>query len=107
MNPDELSSVFAHVKHSHPNKKIVVYKTSTTPQTYEFDQLVDEMCLKHGVELKHSHNSPFQQYRSQSLQDLTSTSNMAAAVPLREFDFQFQPIEKQESMRGMQTKKMP
>ena len=101
MNPDELSSVFAHVKHSHPNKKIVVYKTSTTPQTHEFHQLVDEMCVKHGVELKHSQNSPFQQYRSQSLQDLTSTGNgssVNAATP-REFDFQFQPIERQEPTR--------
>jgi hypothetical protein len=90
MNPNELSSVFAHVKHSHPNKKIVVYKTSTTPQTHDFNQLVDEMCVKHGVELKHSQNSPFQQYRSQSLQDLTSPIN-----PLpRDFDYQFQPIEK-------------
>jgi len=98
MNPDELSSVFAHVKHSNPNKKIVVYKTSTTPQTHEFNQLVDEMCVKHGVELKHSHNSPFQQYRSQSLQDLTSPQQ-------RDFDFQFQTIEKQEQLRGNYTKK--
>lgn len=98
MNPEELSSVFAHVKHSHPNKKIVVYKTSTTPQTHEFNQLVDEMCVKHGVELKHNHNSPFQPYRSQSLQDLTSPQQ-------REFDFQFQTIEKQEQIRGNYTKK--
>ncbi|CAF1617533.1 unnamed protein product [Adineta ricciae] len=103
MNPNELSSVFAHVKHSHPNKKIVVYKTSTTPQTHEFNQLVDEMCLKHGVELKHSQNSPFQQYRSQSLQDLTSTSLSVPYQP--DFDFQFQPIEKQEKSRGNYTKK--
>ncbi|CAF3397669.1 unnamed protein product [Rotaria sp. Silwood1] len=100
MNPNELSSVFAHVKHSHPNKKIVVYKTPTTPQTHEFNQLVDEMCIKHGVELKHSQNSPFQQYRSQSLQDLTST----AILPQRDFDFQFQPIEKQEPIRTSYTK---
>ncbi|CAF3191189.1 unnamed protein product [Rotaria socialis] len=101
MNPDELSSVFAHVKHSHPNKKIVVYKTSTTPQTHEFNQLVDEMCVKHGVELKHSQNSPFHQYRSQSLQDLTSTT-----LPLqRDFDFQFKPIEKQELIRTSYTKR--
>lgn len=98
MNPDELSSVFAHVKHSHPNKKIVVYKTSTTPQTHEFNQLMDEMCVKHGVELKHSQNSPFQQYRSQSLQDLTKPQQ-------RDFDFQFQTIEKQEQKRAIQTKK--
>jgi len=98
MNPDELSSVFAHVKHSHPNKKIVVYKTSTTPQTHEFNQLVDEMCVKHGVELKHSQNSPFQQYRSQSLQDLTSSDQ-------NNFDFQFQTIEKQEQIRGNYIKK--
>jgi len=98
MNPDELSSVFAHVKHSHPNKKIVVYKTSTTPQTHEFNQLVDEMCVKHGVELKHNQNSPFQQYRSQSLQDLTSPQQ-------RDFDFQFQTIEKQEQIRGKYIKK--
>ncbi|UJR33014.1 hypothetical protein I4U23_020474 [Adineta vaga] len=103
MNPNELSSVFAHVKHSHPNKKIVVYKTSTTPQTHEFNQLVDEMCLKHGVELKHSQNSPFQQYRSQSLQDLTSTSSSLPFQP--EFDFQFQPIERQEQNRGNYIKK--
>jgi hypothetical protein len=90
MNPDELSSVFAHVKHSHPNKKIVVYKTSATPQTHAFNQLVDEMCIKHGVELKHSQNSPFQQYRSQSLQDLTSTT----LPPQPNFDYQFEPIEK-------------
>lgn len=101
MNPDELSSVFAHVKHSHPNKKIVVYKTSTTPQTHEFNQLVDEMCVKHGVELKHSQNSPFQQYRSQSLQDLTSTT----IPPQRDFDFQFKPIEKQEPLRTSYIKK--
>ncbi|CAF0771672.1 unnamed protein product [Rotaria sordida] len=101
MNPDELSSVFAHVKHSHPNKKIVVYKTPTTPQTHEFNQLVDEMCMKHGVELKHSQNSPFQQYRSQSLQDLTSTT----ILPQRDFDFQFQPIEKQEHTRTNYIKK--
>jgi len=92
MNPDELSSVFAHVKHSHPNKKIVVYKTSTTPQTHDFNQLVDEMCIKHGVELKHSQNSPFQQYRSRSLQDLTSPST--TLPPQRNFDYQFEPIEK-------------
>ena len=98
MNPDELSSVFAHVKHSHPNKKIVVYKTSTTPQTHEFNQLMDEMCVKHGVELKHSQNSPFQQYRSQSLQDLTKPQQ-------RDFDFQFQTIEKQEQKRTIHTKK--
>ena len=98
MNPDELSSVFAHVKHSHPNKKIVVYKTTSTPQTHEFNQLMDEMCIKHGVELKHSQNSPFQQYRSQSLQDLTTPQQ-------RDFDFQFQPIEKHEPLRGNFTKK--
>jgi hypothetical protein len=96
MNPDELSSVFAHVKHSHPNKKIVVFKTSTTPQTHEFNQLMDEMCVKHGVELKHSQNSPFQQYRSQSLQDLTTPQQR---------DFQFQPIEKHEQKRINFTKK--
>lgn len=104
MNPGELSSVFAHVKHSHPNKKIVVYKTSTTPQTHEFHQLVDEMCLKHGVELKHSQNSPFQQYRSQSLQDLTSASTTSFPTP-REFDFQFTPIEKHEHSRTTYVKK--
>ena len=104
MNPDELSSVFAHVKHSHPNKKIVVYKTSTTPQTHEFHQLVDEMCIKHGVELKHSQNSPFQQYRSQSLQDLTSSSTTNPLTP-RDFDFQFQPIDKQEHTRVTYVKK--
>jgi hypothetical protein len=98
MNLDELSSVFAHVKHSHPNKKIVVYKTSTTPQTHEFHQLVDEMCSKHGVELKHSQHSPFQHYRSQSLQDLTSTSNNPLLTP-RDFDYQFQPIEKHDHIR--------
>lgn len=97
MNPDELSSVFAHVKHSHPNKKIVVYRTPTTPQTHEFNQLMDEMCVKHGVELKHSQNSPFQQYRSQSLQDLTKPQQ-------RNFDFQFQTIEKQEQKRTIYTK---
>lgn len=105
MNPDELSNVFAHVKHSHPNKKIVVYKTSTTPQTPEFHQLVDEMCIKHGVELKHSQNSPFQQYRSQSLQDLTSNSINNFAGQQRDFDFQFQPIEKQETIRTNHSKK--
>lgn len=102
MNPDELSSVFAHVKHNHPNKKIVVYKTPTTPQTPEFNQLVDEMCIKHGVELKHSQNSPFQQYRSQSLQDLTSSITVP---PQRDFDFQFQTIEKQEQVRSSYSKK--
>jgi hypothetical protein len=102
MKPNELSSVFAHVKHSHPNKKIVVYKTSTTPQTHEFNQLVDEMCVKHGVELKHSQNSPFQQYRSQSLQDLTSTTSVPSQP---DFDFQFQPIEKQDQIRSNYTKK--
>jgi hypothetical protein len=104
MNPDELSSVFAHVKYSHPNKKIVVYKTLTTPRTHEFNQLVDDMCVKHGVELKHSQHSPFQQYRSQSLQDLTSTTP-TTLPPQRDFDFQFQPIEKQEQRRANHTKK--
>ena len=97
MNPDELSSVFAHVKQSHPNKKIVVYKTSATPQADDFNQLVDEMCIKHGVELKHSHNSPFKQYRSQSLQDLTSSTELPHQ---RNFDYQFQPIERQEQIRN-------
>ncbi|CAF1400804.1 unnamed protein product [Adineta steineri] len=106
MNPNELSSVFAHVKHSHPNKKIVVYKTSTTPHTHEFNQLVDEMCIKHGVELKHSQNSPFQQYRSRSLQDLTSTNTTTSSSLIQpDFDFQFQPIEIQEQIRGNYTKK--
>jgi hypothetical protein len=63
-NSDGLSSLSTtHTKHSQTNKKILVYKTPTQ----EFNTFI----RKHDIQLKHSQNSPFQYYRSQSLQDLT------------------------------------
>lgn len=64
---DKSSPASSHIKHSEANKKIFVYKTSSMPQAQEFNKLI----RKHDVQLKHSQNSPFQHYRSQSLQDLT------------------------------------
>ena len=55
------------MKNPQTNKKILVYKTPTTPQTQESNKLI----RKHDIQLTHSQNSPFQHYRSQSLQDLT------------------------------------
>jgi hypothetical protein len=64
---NEPPSTIAYSKHSQTNKKILVYQTSTTPPTQEFNKSI----RKHDIQLKHSQNSPFQHYRSQSLQDLT------------------------------------
>ncbi|CAF2555646.1 unnamed protein product [Rotaria sp. Silwood2] len=69
-NSDRLSSSSlssTHMKNSQSNKKFFVYKTSIIPQTQESNKLI----RKHDCQLKHSQNSPFQHYRSQSLQDLT------------------------------------
>ncbi|CAF3553758.1 unnamed protein product [Rotaria sp. Silwood1] len=61
------SSSTANMKHPQPNRKFFVYKTSMIPQTQESNKSI----RKHDFQLKHSQNSPFQHYRSQSLQDLT------------------------------------
>ncbi|CAF1115070.1 unnamed protein product [Rotaria sordida] len=69
-NSDRLSSSLSstnHMKHPQSNKKVFVYKTSITPQTQESNKLI----RKYDCQLKHSQNSPFRHYRSQSLQDLT------------------------------------
>jgi hypothetical protein len=55
------------MKQSQTNQKILVYKTATAPRTQELNKLI----RKHDIPLTHSQNSPFQHYRSQSLQDLT------------------------------------
>jgi hypothetical protein len=63
-NPDGLTpSSTIHIKHPQTNKKILVYKTST--------QESNKLIRKPDIQLMHSQNSPFQQYRSQSLQNLT------------------------------------
>ncbi|CAF1211699.1 unnamed protein product [Didymodactylos carnosus] len=79
LNANELANIFSRVKQTHPNKKIVVYKVRpnnnnniASPQTIvngsqdqnqslnssingdaiindDFNRLVDEMCIKHGV----------------------------------------------------------
>ena len=49
------------MKHSQSNKKIFLYKTEES----------NKPIRKSDIKLKHSQNSPFQHYRSQSLQDLT------------------------------------
>jgi hypothetical protein len=64
---DKSSPASSHLRHSQANKTIFVYKTSSMPQGQECNKLIK----KHDVQLKHSQNSPFQHYRSQSLQDLT------------------------------------
>ncbi|CAF0804476.1 unnamed protein product [Didymodactylos carnosus] len=77
LNANELANIFSKVKQTHPNKKIVVYKvrpnnnntvsprtivnggheqnqslnssTNGTAMNDDFNRLVDEMCIKHGV----------------------------------------------------------
>lgn len=50
------SSSITHMKQSQTNKNILIYKTQESNKI---------------IQLKHSLNSPFQHYRSQSLQNLT------------------------------------
>lgn len=48
------------------NKKTLVY-SAPPPPIYGSNRIIRKV----DIQLKHSPNSPFQQYRSQSLQDLT------------------------------------
>ncbi|CAF1178898.1 unnamed protein product [Adineta steineri] len=59
-----ISPTTIHWKPFQTNKKFVFYKI---PQTQESNKSI----RKHDMQLKHSQNSPFQRYRSQSLQNLT------------------------------------
>jgi hypothetical protein len=55
------STVGYSMKHFQSNKKIFLYKTEETNRSIR----------KSDIKLKHSQHSPFQHYRSQSLEDLT------------------------------------
>ncbi|CAF1285916.1 unnamed protein product [Adineta steineri] len=59
-----ISPTTIHWKPFQTNKKFVFYKIS---QTQEFNKSI----RKQNMQLEHSQNSPFQRYRSQTLQNLT------------------------------------
>jgi len=59
--PPPPSTVGYSMKYSQANKKIFIYKPEES----------NKSIRKSDIKLKHSQNSPFQHYRSQSLQDLT------------------------------------
>ncbi|CAF1683140.1 unnamed protein product [Rotaria magnacalcarata] len=61
------SSSIAHTKTSQSSRECFACKTSVMPQIQESNRLI----RKQKIQLQHSQNSPFQHYRSQSLQDLT------------------------------------
>ena len=50
-----------------PPKKTIIYPPAPPPTIYSSNRII----RRADIQLKHSPNSPFQQYRSQSLQDLT------------------------------------
>jgi hypothetical protein len=60
-NIEQQPTVGYSMKYSQANKKIFTYKTEES----------NKSIRKSDIKLKHSQNSPFQHYRSQSLQDLT------------------------------------
>lgn len=68
-NSDRSSSTssIAHTRTSQSSKTSYAYKTSIIPQVSE----PKKPTRKYNFQLKHSQNSPFKHYRSQSLQDLT------------------------------------